>query len=155
MTTIAANYFCMAADSLVDDDATGYRTEKIFVIDGCIVGAAGFVDDTTRFMDWFKAGRPDGGPEMRRDSNGESSFSALVLSKDGLFYFAGCCPPDRIIDPFFALGGGAQAALAAMHLGCDPVKAVEVACEIHSGSGGPVKVISLESITKRRQRERR
>jgi hypothetical protein len=46
---------------------------------------------------------------------------------------------------FFAVGSGGKAARAAMKLGLDPIKAVELACEVDDFySGLPIQVLRLK-----------
>lgn len=139
MTTIAANRTCMAADSKVTDGDISYRADKIFAIRSDLVGVAGGTDATNMFLDWYMAGKKTPGPELPK----KSDFCALVLTRTGLFYYSACCPPDALLEDFYAIGTGSMAALAAMTLGHPPEVAVEVACQISPGSGGPVKVLSL------------
>lgn len=129
----------MAADSRVTDNGVVYDTDKIFEVGGSIIGMAGDVADTTRFLRWFAAGAPEEAPDFGK----ESGFSALVLSPTGLHYYAGCCKPDPIHGDFYAIGAGAMAAMAVMTLGHTPELAVATACKVNPDSGGPVKVLSL------------
>lgn len=147
MTTIAADRRTMAADRKVSDcDAnTSYRTRKIWQIGNVIVGAAGDNVAIVKFVRWLEKGGRAKHPDFREPGqDSEAEFAALVLTPSGLFVYDTSCQPDEVADPFYAIGSGAQAALAAMHLGASPVKAVEIACLVDNDSGGPVDSLSLE-----------
>lgn len=141
MTTIAANRECMAADHKVTDGDTSYRAAKIWKRGSAIVGAAGSNSAINKFRKWIDRGYKGRLPEFLEEEAAE--FAAIVLNPDGLFVFDSSCVPDRIIDPFYAIGTGKQAALAAMHMGAGPQKAVEIACEVDNSTGPPVVVLKL------------
>ena len=146
MTTIAANRTSMAADSKVTDGGVSYNTDKIFEINGSLVGVAGDVSYTNQWMEWFAAGCPDGAGSL-----GKKSFCALVLSPKGLFYYPDRCKPDTILNDFYGIGAGAMAAATAMHLGKTPTEAVEIACVVNAtDSGPPVKTLELPAKRGRR-----
>jgi len=135
----------MAGDSKVTDSGLVYQTDKIFLIDGYIVGVCGETDYTNRFLDWFTSGRPEGAPSL-----GKKSFAALALSPEGLFLFSDCCRPDPLHNEYYAIGAGAMAAMAAMALGHSPEIAVEIACKVNNDSGPPVKVLALTPARRKR-----
>ncbi len=49
--------------------------------------------------------------------------------------------------PFMALGSGAKAALGALHMGADAVRAVEVACLVDAFTGGPIVTMRVADIS--------
>jgi ATP-dependent protease HslVU (ClpYQ) peptidase subunit len=55
-------------------------------------------------------------------------------------------------DDFSAIGSGAQAAMAAMHMGADVKRAIEIASQVDVGSGGKIQ---YHTITKRKSRHGR
>lgn len=140
MTTIVATRKCMAADSRVSGDGVIYNTTKVMRIGDNLVGVAGTVSATTRFLSWFGKGCPADGVTFSDDDD----FSGLVLNAKGLFYYAECCDPDKICNPFAAIGSGAQAALAAMHCDKTPEEAVRIAMKCDINTGGPVRVYNLK-----------
>lgn len=140
MTTIAANRREMAADQKVTDNDRTFRARKIRRIGTAIVGAAGTGPATNKFFAWLASGAQDDPPKMAKDDE----LDAIVLTPAGLFVYGTDCTAEEILDDFYAVGSGAQAALAAMHLGHDPRKAVEIACVVDNSTGGPVDVLKLE-----------
>jgi ATP-dependent protease HslVU (ClpYQ) peptidase subunit len=144
MTTIAANRKEMAADSKCSDGGVYYASRKIWRFGDVIVGVAGDNAGTLKFVEWLKQGDPDlEHPKFAKDSD----WSALVVTPAGLFVYCNDCLPDEILSDFFAIGSGAAAALAAMHLGCSPTDAVGIACKVDNGTGAPVQTMSLSDAT--------
>ncbi len=141
MTTIAANRSEMAGDSKVTDDDTSFRGRKVHRVGEAVVGAAGTGPAISKFIKWLRAGDLDARPKFDKDDE----LAALVLTPAGLFAYGTELEPEEIDDPFYAVGTGKQAALAAMRLGCTPGRAVEVACEIDNHTGGPVDVLRLDA----------
>ena len=140
MTTIAANRKEMAGDSRCTDGDTSFRTRKLWRFGDVIVGAAGNNAGIAKFRDWIKEGDPDmEPPKFGKDDE----LQALVLTPAGIFSYGKDCMPDEILDDFYAVGTGAHAALAAMHLGCSPTDAVAVACKVDNGTGEPVQTMRL------------
>lgn len=144
MTTIAIKHGMMAADSRVslETEAGGarmFRCEKLYRImlgrKQAIVGLAGGSFDGLEFLDWLIAGKKD---PPQRLIDGDAAFTAVVLTRNGLFEYDRWCRADKILEPFYAVGSGAKAALGAMHAGASAQKAVQIACKIDYYSGGPV-----------------
>ena len=145
MTTITANLEVMASDSKITmetkTDSRNFTASKLVVKDGDIIGAAGSCDYGERFIAWY--GTKKKRPVLPKDAE----FEALVLTKDGrLIHYDETLTRSILRDPFFAVGSGAHAALAALHLGCDPVRAIEVACLVDPFSGPPVQVIRRDPL---------
>ncbi len=140
MTTIAASRTEMAADSKCTNGNQSFKTRKLYRIGDAIVGAAGNDGGINKFLEWIRAGDPDlETPKFAKDDE----LEALVLTPAGLFSYGTSCAPDEVLDEFYAIGSGGNAALAAMHLGCSPSAAVEVACKVDNGSGLPVQAFAL------------
>lgn len=123
------------------NDSRNFTASKLVVKDGDILGTAGTVDYCERFIAWY--GTKKKRPQFPKDAE----FEALVLTGDGrLIHYDETLARCVLRDPFFAVGSGGHAALAALHLGCSPVRAVEVACLVDPFSGPPVQVISRQSV---------
>lgn len=142
MTTIAANHEVMASDSKITmetkTDSRNYTASKLVVKMGDIIGTAGTVDLCDKFVAWY------GTKKKKPVFPKEADFEGLVLTKDGtLVHFDETLSRNVLRDPFFAIGSGGHAALAALHLRCDPVRAVEIACLVDPFSGPPVQVIRM------------
>ena len=131
----------MAAD-------TGARTrqmkrfaKKLYRVDSAIVGIVGSLMDGLVFVDWWRNGhKMDALPEFRmyRGAEDAPDITALVLTTDGLEYWTEHFQPMPLEVPYFAIGAGAKAAMGAMHMGADAIRAVEAACAIASGCDLPV-----------------
>jgi hypothetical protein len=139
MTTIVAcaKLGLMVADSRCTDDTIKWPSKKIERIGDSLFGCAGEVPDIEKMVAWFKRGRAGKKPKTK-------DFSALELNASGVWIWDDAAPisysPER---DYHAIGTGAAAALAALLMGADPVKAVEIACQIDAGSEGPVQVVDL------------
>lgn len=146
MTTIAANLEMMVADSKVSVEAgVSYPTTKIIRVKSMILGAAGHSGDCSRFLEWGRGEFKGPTPKFEAKEGNEDSIHALVLKKDGLYFFGVSYPePEKVELEFFAIGSGGKAARVAMKLGYDPIKAVELACEVDDYTGPPIVVLKLK-----------
>ena len=139
MTTVVATNEVMASDSKITmeskTDSRSYTASKILVKNGDLLGTAGTVDYCERFIDWY------GTKKKKPHFPKEADFEGLVLTKEGkLIHYDETLARNVVRDPFFAIGSGSHAALAALHLGCDAVRAVEIACLVDPFSGPPVQI---------------
>jgi hypothetical protein len=124
----------MAADTRMAIDGRMNRCEKLFRRAGALIGLAGDDAPALIFLDWYGTGRAR--PELL--VTGEADFHALVLDdKRRIWLYDKWCRGERISEPFYAIGTGADAALGAMHMGASAVRAVKVACKIDINSGLP------------------
>lgn len=148
MTTIAANREVMVADSKVTVEHKGitYPATKIVRVGGRIIGASGHAGDCTRFMEWGKKDFKGAVPKWVEAVGSEDQVLGLVLDVDGIYIFSPGDPePEKVNAEFFAVGSGGKAARAAMMLGCDPIKAVEIACAVDDFySGPPLQILPLK-----------
>lgn len=139
MTTIAVSRNQMAADQRVTDGNRRFRGKKIRRIGGAVVGCAGDGASIAKFIRWLEEGQQDDPPKFAKDAE----LEAIVLTPAGIFAYGTDCVPEEVLDPFYACGTGAEAALGAMHMGADPRRAVEVAALVDNSTGGPIDVIDL------------
>lgn len=145
MTTIAANRKMMAADRKVTDE-NGLRTaRKIVRVGDAIVGCAGTCSLTIAFLAYLEVMATCDHDEVAEKPRvgKDDSLSALILTPLGLFVCDESFEIEEILDDFYAVGTGAKAALAAMHLGCSPIEAVEIACRVDPDTGGPIDVMGF------------
>ena len=145
MTTIAANLETMASDSRVDCGiGVSYRATKIARAKKMLVGACGNGGDCSRVLEWAERDFKDPVPEWTEEAGAEGSVWALILRPEGLFFFSQEDPtPEKMDEPFFAIGSGGKAARVAMLLGKTPEEAVELAWQVDGFSGPPVQVLHL------------
>lgn len=150
MTTIAVRHGIIAADSrvTVDTEAGGtrvFRCQKLYEVrqhgrKRAIVALAGGAFDGIEFLEWIKG---PGREPPQRLIDGNAEFTALVMNHDGLFEYDRWCRPERVIEPFYAVGSGAKAALGALHAGKSALDAVRIACKIDPFSGPPFVTMTL------------
>jgi len=152
MTTIAADLETMASDSKVTVDAhsgTSYRATKIVKMKHMIVGACGDGGDCSRFLEWAERDFKLPIPKWKCAPADDDSLLALVLNKDGLHAVVQTDPaPEKMDEPFFAVGSGGKAARVAMRLGKTPEEAVLEAIAVDDHSGPPVQVLTLKDKAK-------
>lgn len=149
MTTIAANLRGMSADRKIHGH--NYTTKKIFIIGDSIVGAAGLVVATNKFLSWAKAGFPaDAAPDlMEVDKDDDTPFEALVLNRRGLFTYSEACEPDKIEESNAAIGTGGDVAVYCMRVRkFSPAQAVREAARVDDNTGSKIDTILLSSVPK-------
>ena len=143
MTCIAWDGKTLAADRAATN--SGYRRTltKIFRVPGGIVGFAGDGSRAMALLEWFKAGRmPAEYPAFQHDA--ETAVGSIFIGNGGesLTYLHTPYPEVRL-DRFDAIGSGRDYALAAMYLGHDARRAVEVACALDNGCGNGIDTLTL------------
>jgi hypothetical protein len=159
MTTIAYRDGIIAADSRVTvaTEAGGSRkhlctklyrkqiteSKKTFDV---VIATAGEAFSALVFVDWYGTGKPM--PDVLRDLGGD--FTCLILRPDGLWEADVYCRPDKIEEPFYAVGSGSKEALAAMHCGKSARDAVRVAAMIDPYTGGRIVTETLGPKEKKR-----
>lgn len=165
MTTIAYRDGILAADSRVTHDTEGggtrvFKCQKLYrkvvklgeVEEEVILATAGESSPGELFVEWFGSGKDV--TDMRDTFVlGQADFQVLVLKRDGLYEVDMYCKPIKVLDKFYAVGSGAKAALAAMHMGADAKKAVEIACRIDPYTAAPITTMSLGKIEKSKVRK--
>lgn len=138
MTTIVYRDGVLAADTqMTTGDLKAYGRKLIRVGEReAWVGLAGVLADCQKFVRHFS------GEEEAEFSEEHDDFSALIMYDDGSVE---CVDPSGKAhkledDEFFAIGSGSGPALAAMHMGADARRAVEIALLVDVNSGGEVVV---------------
>lgn len=157
MTTIAYRSGIIAADSREtwESEAGGasyQRCEKLFRKKigrrDVVIGTAGGSYLGMVFVDWYPgiakvapgSGQP---PEILRDAHLEEDFECVILEGEHVYTVNHLCRPVRCIEPFVAVGSGRKAAMAAMHMGANAKRAVEIACKIDPYSALPIVTMRL------------
>jgi len=142
MSVIAWDGKKLAADKRACLGTLIRTTTKIFRVGDALCAYAGDADGGEEMLAWFRAGAPPNGfPVSQRDENWSG---LLVIRKGEILKYERTPFPVRFEDGAFAIGCGRDFALAAMHLGHDAVKAVEVAIALDSGCGNGIDVLELE-----------
>ncbi|MBU3577526.1 hypothetical protein [Polynucleobacter sp. UK-Kesae-W10] len=143
MTTIVWDGKILAADKQVTNADSGHGiTTKIFRVNGSLVAGAGSADVFSSLLHWYINGAiEEDFPSIQADTN-DATF--MVISPEGRVMFYNRTPHPMIIEnEYTAMGSGRDYALAALHLGCDAVKAVQVACEFDVYSGRGIDTLTL------------
>jgi hypothetical protein len=110
-----------------------------------IIATAGESSPALVFVDWYGSGEPI--PEILRQLGGD--FTCLILRPDGLYEVDVYCRPDKILEPFYAVGSGTKEALAAMHCGKTAAQAVGIAARIDPYTGGKIVSMTLAPAVKK------
>lgn len=110
-------------------------------VEEVLVGLSGNYCTSAMLLQWFKDGaEPDDFPMVDPDLGA----SLVVISEEsGVRMYTGGPYPMVFEDKVGAWGSGRDFALAAMHLGHDAMKAVEVACLFDVGCGNGTNVLGL------------
>lgn len=144
MTIVAWDGKTLAADKAGTN--CGYRrtVTKIFRVPDGLVGFAGDGSRALALLEWFKNGRdPAMWPKFQEDA--DTAVGCMFIANDGQNYGYHLTPyPERSQDRFDAIGSGRDYALAAMYLGHDARRAVEVASALDNGCGNGIDVLTLE-----------
>jgi len=136
MTTIAAKASTgdVAADSMVSGDDSFYLVTKIRRGENSIYGGCGDWDKLLKFYNSLESGA---------DLDSDTDVTVLELRSDGIWIYESTIIPAKIKNDFWAIGTGANFAIAAMHLGLTPAEAVKLACLYDTSSHEPIDVMTL------------
>ena len=136
MTTIAAKASTgeIAADSMVSGDDSFYLVEKLRRGQESVYGGCGDWDKLLKFYNSLESGA---------DLDSDTDVTVLELRSDGIWIYESTIIPAKIKNDFWAIGTGANFAIAAMHLGLSPAEAVRLACLYDTSSHEPIDVMTL------------
>jgi 20S proteasome alpha/beta subunit len=138
MTTIATDGKTIAADSYATGDYCIHHVQKLFDVPGGILGVAGFIATAVEFVEWLKAENHEIDPPKM-----EGTSAIMLTHKGEVWFYDETHVPFKNMGPCAAIGSGAQAALAAMHLGYSPRDAVKVAALVDPCTGGTITSLSI------------
>lgn len=137
MTTVAYRNGVLAADTQMTDGTIKSDGRKLHYVKekAAWVGVAGAVCDCQKFLRYFAG-------EDEEIDDDEDDVVALVMYDDGRVE---CWTSDLKRDElepgsFYAIGSGGPAALAAMHMGADARRAVDISHQVDLHTGGDVVV---------------
>jgi len=145
MSVIAVRNGIIAADTGGSGGGLKWPMSKLERQGDIAIGWAGDWTDGKVFAEWYFNGRnPDRLPTFhnREGHKIPVDFTALVLTPGGWEYWFEWMVPETNKDTtleFMAIGSGNMAAMAAMQMGADAVKAVEIACAVARGCELPVE----------------
>lgn len=140
MTTIAWDGRTLAADTLVSANGLrDARSTKIWRRGRVLFGATGSSPLAERFRSWVIAGMDGKDPY-----HGADDGNGLIVTRDSAVCFGPDGPWSVRRELFYALGSGYPIAMGAMSAGADARRAVEIAIEHDTKSGGPITVLTLD-----------
>ena len=145
MTTVAARASTgeIAADSMVSGIDSFYLVEKLRKGKSSLYGACGDWDKILKFYNSLESGA---------DLDSDTDVTVLELRSDGIWIYESTIIPAKIKNDFWAIGTGANFAIAAMHLGLSPAEAVKLACLYDTSSHEPIDVMKLEGRSRGRSK---
>lgn len=124
----------IAADCQAVYGDTVSTIRKIFLLEnGEVVGVTGALDAAATVIRWYKQGAdPEKWPEIQKTDN----WARIIVASKNRICFAEKTPDFvDVVDSFAAWGCGREAALGALEMGADAIKAVEVASKWINGCG--------------------
>ena len=137
MTTIAVRNGVIAADSTINDGGLHVgRVVKLHRISCGVMAGAGDWIEIMMIRDWLDERGP--GDKSPPEQLKGSKASILLLCNNGRLLCYEGQSGFEIEAPFQAIGSGSSIALGAMAAGASAERAVEIACEFDTTSGGPV-----------------
>ena len=148
MTIIAWDGHTLAADKRCSGGACTFTVRKIHrLADGSLIGLSGDSAYCAQMLAWVQAGEKAADiPATQRDR--DKFAAAMVIRPNGeVWKYEDTPHPYRVEDKVFAIGSGRDFALAAMDLGLNSVRAVEVACARDQNCGNGIDTLRLEPAT--------
>lgn len=147
MTVVAWDGVTLAADKRCVDGSglRGTLTKVSLTDDGKLLAITGLHSIGMRMLAWWAEGcKPDKFPEA---AEGDQA-TLVVISRDPggkpvISAYTSGPYPVVFEDKFRAWGSGRDFALAAMYLGCDARKAIEVTCHFQTDCGDGIDSIEL------------
>lgn len=138
MTTIAADarLGIMVSDSKCSWGNQWFPSKKVYRVNDFLIGLAGEAAKIDDFVDYLRAGSPGKPPK--------GDFSGLLLRASGLYAVSSDGSLTAIDRGFHAIGSGDAAALGAMLAGAPPQRAVEIALDVDTYSGGAIQTFHLD-----------
>lgn len=140
MTAVAYRYGTLAADSRMMNGGWihHYTADKLFRLpDGGVAGVTGTYAEAVAFVAWIQAGESGDKPSL-------TESTIVRLRKDGSLTIYEAGASFNVTTEFGAWGSGSPAANAAMYMGADAAKAVEIAALLDDCTGGKVVTMKCE-----------
>ncbi len=140
MTIIAWDGTTLAADKASTVVGLRLTVTKIFKVYGRLLAFTGDSDDAMQLLAWFKAGADSATYPKALEKDETAGY---VFDGKSVLKYTKSAYPELLEDKFVAAGSGRDYALAAMHLGFDAKRAVEVACHFDTGCGNGIDTLTL------------
>lgn len=146
MTIIVWDGKTLAADKQSTANGQKIKSTKIFKWKGHLVGGSGTGVLNEAMFQWFKDGAdPDKFPDyIEVDSEDDSHLIVITPKGKILNYENNPYPMDFTENGKLAIGCGAPYAYAALSMGADAVRAVEVAIENDTNCGMGIDTLTLD-----------
>ncbi|MGE3064106.1 MAG: hypothetical protein AB7K67_00850 [Hyphomicrobiaceae bacterium] len=145
MTTIATDGTTIAADGRRlwnGGQIAGDAHQKIVVRDNYIYALTGLAPMFEPMIAWHRRGAPvDDLPKMGSDAE----WGALIVvdSSGTVTKYSDSCPYPETLPTPIAFGAGMDYAMGAMAAGASPERAVQIAAELCTHTGGAITVIDI------------
>ena len=152
MTVIAWDGNILAADRQSTVGDTIYSIRKLWDLDGGgAIAVTGNQGRCLALKRWYEDGAYI--REWPAFSKEETEYATLIVVKPNgrVVYYEQYPDAIEVIDNFSAWGCGREAALGALEMGADAIKAVEVACKYITGCG---RGCDWVKVTGKREQER-
>lgn len=142
MTVIAWDGHTLAADKRGTQGGLPRTMTKIVRHGAALLAVTGDWDVGSELRAWYVAGAdPAAFPPRARDDHA----TLIVIARERIAVYVTGPYPTVIEDRRCAFGCGRDFAEAAMHLGHDAVRAVEVACALDINCGNGIDALTLEA----------
>lgn len=147
MTVIAWDGKTLAADKRATINGYPATTTKIRRTPwGDLLASCGDAGTGRALIDWYVNGAVRSEyPENQMGDDGCRSTMMVIGGGGEIRLYQRDPFPIILENKFHAMGSGADFALAALHLGHDARKAVEVACELDNDCGNGIDTLELKS----------
>lgn len=144
MTVIVWDGKTLAADKRASSGSLRFTVCKIERSgDRTLLGTTGSSATSQELLHWWKNGAdPAKFPAAAR--NDESYGTLVVITPGRIAQYTMGPYPTVIVQAQMAFGSGRDFALAALHMGADARKAVEVACHFATDCGDGIDTLTLE-----------
>jgi hypothetical protein len=115
-------------------------------LSGELLAFSGDLDVGRALVEWFNGGADPKSFPDNRTGDGSTRAVLMVVTLAGKIARYECLPVALFFeDRFAAMGSGRDYALAAMYLGHDARRAVEVACALDTGCGNGTDTLELQA----------
>lgn len=145
MTVIAWDGRTLAADKQATIQGLRLTVTKIFRVPDGLVGFMGSASHVAALLPWFCGDRDPA--KWPHPPTPTASADVLHITHEGVFTYCGehGPHPEKLEDPFVAMGAGRDYAMATMFLGYDARRAVEVASALDVSCGNGIDTLTLDN----------
>ena len=145
MTTLIYRSGVIAMDSRVTEDGlmcgkvVKGRQTKNYLLAGC-----GDMEEVQAFLDWAEAGFKEADKVKYGLASREVEVSGIAVDREHrVLIFESRLYPYPMEAPYYVFGSGGQVALGALAMGASAYKAVKIASQFDTATGGDIKLLSF------------